>query len=116
MATPYLYLIHFERPYHHARHYLGLTHDVAGRIAEHINGGGARLMAVIEAAGVKWELAAVGRGTRLVERRLKLNKYARRICPVCRADNGKAWKAAVRHAKRHPAPRNWWQKAVALNA
>ena len=109
--TPYLYLLHFARPLSHARHYLGLTHDVSSRLEEHVRGHGARLMEVITEAGIDWELAAIGRGTRLVERRLKLRQYTPRICPICRADNGVAWKRAVRSAKAHPAPRNWWAKA-----
>ena len=32
----YLYLLHFTRPFHHAKHYLGLAHDVASRIEEHV--------------------------------------------------------------------------------
>lgn len=90
MPKPYLYLLHFARPFHHAKHYLGLAGDVSSRMAEHVAGRGARIMEAVTAAGIEWEVAAIGRGTRLVERRLKLNKYAPRICPICRADGGAA--------------------------
>jgi hypothetical protein len=44
-----VYLLHFDRPYRHARHYLGWTADetVDARLARHRAGGGARLIAVI---------------------------------------------------------------------
>lgn len=110
MAVPYLYLLHFSRPFGHARHYLGLTHDLSDRLHDHVRGQGARLLEVVAGAGIEWELVAVGRGTRLVERRLKLNSHVPRLCPVCRGDGGVAWKRAIRTARKHPAPRNWWVK------
>ena len=40
-----VYLIHFARPYWHARHYIGYTalEDVDARMARHRAGGGSRL-------------------------------------------------------------------------
>jgi predicted GIY-YIG superfamily endonuclease len=32
-----VYLIHFDRPYHHARHYIGYTDDVDARLAGHLS-------------------------------------------------------------------------------
>ncbi len=49
-----VYLIHFDRPYQHARHYLGTTNDLPHRLRQHASGckyGGARLMEVIVQAG-----------------------------------------------------------------
>lgn len=46
------YLIHFERPYRHARHYLGWTVDLEARLAKHRAGNGARLLRVATAAGI----------------------------------------------------------------
>lgn len=53
-----IYLIHFEKPYKHARHYLGYTNDLEKRLARHRNGNGARLIDVINNAGIKWECRA----------------------------------------------------------
>jgi hypothetical protein len=85
-----VYLIHFDRPYRHAAHYLGFVaggeSDVAARLDRHRAGDGARLMAVVTAAGIGWRLARTWPGyTRRDERKLKCRKGAGRMCPVCLA-------------------------------
>ena len=37
-----IYLLHFERSYHHARHYLGYTEDLDARVAAHAPDAAAR--------------------------------------------------------------------------
>lgn len=78
-----IYLIHFETPYKHARHYLGWTTDLNARLVRHANGTGARLMEVITEAGISWQLARTWSGTRSRERRLKRQGGASRKCPLC---------------------------------
>ncbi|MDL4817376.1 hypothetical protein [Actinomadura opuntiae] len=39
-----VYLLHFTRPYKHAKHYTGWTSDLDARLAEHAAGRGARLL------------------------------------------------------------------------
>ena len=39
-----IYLLHFERSYHHARHYLGYTDDLEARVAAHRAGRGVPLL------------------------------------------------------------------------
>lgn len=78
-----VYLLHFERPYHHARHYVGFTHDVEKRLQQHRLGHGANLMRVITQARIPWTLARVWQGNRTLERALKLQKNAPRLCPLC---------------------------------
>ena len=79
-----VYLIHFDRPYHHAAHYLGFCKDrVEDRLAEHRAGRGARLLQVINDAGIGWRLVRTWRGDRKLERRLKRWKKSPRLCPVC---------------------------------
>jgi predicted GIY-YIG superfamily endonuclease len=46
-----VYLIHFDAPYKHAKHYIGWTEDLSSRIQSHVAGNGARLISVINAAG-----------------------------------------------------------------
>jgi hypothetical protein len=65
------YLLHFDPPYRHARHYLGWTEHLEQRLARHQAGGGARLMTVITDAQITWRLARTWEGTRAAERRLK---------------------------------------------
>ncbi len=78
-----VYLLHFDRPYRHARHYTGWTCDLPGRLADHAAGHGARLMAVIAAAGIGFTLARTWPGTRTRERALKRQGGAARRCPLC---------------------------------
>lgn len=84
--TGTVYLIHFDRPYKHAKHYTGWTDNLERRLAEHRAGTGARLMAVIKEAGIGWQLARTWEGTRARERQLK-QRGASRHCPVCKEIN-----------------------------
>ncbi len=82
-----VYLIHFEQPYRHARHYLGYSHDVEARLRAHQAGTGARLMEVITAAGIPWHVAKVWpTGTPELERALKLWHSGVRLCPTCKQE------------------------------
>lgn len=82
-----VYLIHFNAPFHHARHYLGFAEDVDARVQKHRTGAGARLLQVVNAAGIAWQVARVWpEGTRDDERRLKAWKAATQLCPLCRAE------------------------------
>jgi predicted GIY-YIG superfamily endonuclease len=78
-----VYLIHFDRPYGHARHYTGWSSNLSARLAEHAAGRGARLMAVITSAGIGWQLAWTWAGGRSLERALKTQGGAARRCPLC---------------------------------
>jgi hypothetical protein len=95
-----IYLIHFDRPYRHARHYLGFVESprgLVGRLARHASGAGARLLAVVAAAGIGWRLVRTwADGTRAEERRLKSSRHAPRYCPICRLERNR-----IRRARRH---------------
>jgi predicted GIY-YIG superfamily endonuclease len=83
-----VYLLHLDKPYRHAAHYLGFTasNDPTARIEEHAAGRGARLMEVVVAAGIGFRLVRTWpNGTRNLERRLKRWKKSGQLCPVCRA-------------------------------
>jgi predicted GIY-YIG superfamily endonuclease len=82
-----VYLLHFDRPYRHARHYLGWARNLDARLAEHGTGQGARLLQVARAAGISWTLARTWPGvTRNRERQLKRMGGAARRCPLCGID------------------------------
>jgi predicted GIY-YIG superfamily endonuclease len=80
----WVYLIHFDDPYKHAKHYTGWTTDLCQRLVAHAQGkAGARLMEVVAEAGITWALARVERGTRRKERARK-GRTASVWCPMCR--------------------------------
>ena len=87
----WVYLIHFERSYFHARHYLGSTAaSLDNRLKRHQSGDGARLMEVIIEAGISWELSRLWRcespeEARALERKLKhTHGHGPALCPICR--------------------------------
>lgn len=82
---PTVYLIHFERPFRHSRHYLGFTNNLLARIAKHRAGQGARLMEVIGWYGIEFDVVRTWRGDRKLERRLKNWHAGPRLCPICQA-------------------------------
>jgi len=82
-VTMAVYLIHFEHPYKHARHYLGSTNDLQARLQHHQAGTGARLMEVVTKAGIRWHVSRTWQGGRDVERALKTWKNSPKLCPTC---------------------------------
>jgi predicted GIY-YIG superfamily endonuclease len=90
-----VYLVHFARPYRHARHYLGYTADLDAREIRHRAGHGARLLEVVTRAGIGWDVVRTwDDGDRRLERRLKRQKNAWRLCPVCRSERGAVGRTA----------------------
>lgn len=80
-----VYLIHFEQKYKHAGHYLGYTNNLERRMKEHRDKVGARLIEVIENAGIDWKVVRVWDGDRDLEGRLKSRHNGPRLCPICQA-------------------------------
>jgi predicted GIY-YIG superfamily endonuclease len=82
-----IYLLHFERSYRHARHYLGWTENLEQRLEAHRSGRGSPLVAAAVADGIEFQLAATWSGDRHRER--KFHRYKNsgaRLCPICRAE------------------------------
>lgn len=92
MANKMIYLIHFDRPLAHAKHYMGSTTNLEERLECHRSGNGksARLMQVIHELKIPWRLARTWPGGRTKERRLKRLKNAPRLCPICNPNPGAA--------------------------
>ena len=79
-----VYLLHFERSYRHARHYIGFTQNLEQRLEAHRAGRGSPLIAAAIADGTDFQLAAIWEGDRHDERRLHRQKNTRaRLCPLC---------------------------------
>ena len=79
-----VYLIHFDKPYMHAQHYLGWAHDFEARMLRHRAGRGSNLLKVIQNAGIDWQVVRVWEpADPRVEAELKKYKNSRRLCPIC---------------------------------
>lgn len=80
-----IYLLHFDRPFKHAKHYVGWTEDdtLEPRLEDHRRCRGSRLMAAVVQAGIDFSLARLWRGDRHLERRIKRMKATPQLCPIC---------------------------------
>ena len=80
-----VYLLHFSRAYYHARHYLGFTQNLEGRLQRHRWGAGSPLVRAAVRTGVeiflarRWDNVTVAFERRVHERRGGL----RHVCPIC---------------------------------
>lgn len=86
-GTGTVYLLHLDRPYRHAKHYVGWTEgdNLIDRLTVHIRGQGSPLLRAAAKAGISFRVARLWVGfTRLKERRLK-RRGKSRICPLCRS-------------------------------
>jgi predicted GIY-YIG superfamily endonuclease len=82
--TSNVYLIHFESPLCHARHYIGATDDVDARLERHRKGAGANILRVCNEKGIAYKIARVWKNKPIgFERLLKCRKEAPALCPVC---------------------------------
>jgi len=80
-----IYLLHFEKPYKHAKHYLGYTDNLTRRLNSHAKGVGARLTQVVKEQGIDWTVSRIWKnGTRHLERKLKNQGGSSRHCPICK--------------------------------
>lgn len=84
-----IYLLHFRRPFGHARHYLGATTNLGHRLKLHAAGKGAVLLRHVMEAGIRWQLARtwdVPEGTTMRQYEIKLKKQGGhgRLCPICK--------------------------------
>lgn len=91
-----VYLLHFDEPLAHAKHYMGWVEgNLERRLAQHRSGrSGARLMEVVSERGIGFRLARTWKGERSEERRLKRCKDAPRRCPICKSQlrlKGVSW-------------------------
>jgi predicted GIY-YIG superfamily endonuclease len=82
-----VYLLHFERPMAHARHYIGFTDNLQLRIKRHRSGQSAMIVRAFHERGISFVVARTWEEGREFERHLKMvTKNAPRLCPICRAE------------------------------
>ena len=94
-----VYILHFDQPFHHARHYVGFTNkDIYERFREHAGGSGAKLMAAVSKAKIGFAVSKTfADKTREFERKIKKQKNSWKHCPKCRLLRGLS---AERHYRK----------------
>jgi hypothetical protein len=81
-----IYLIHFDRPLAHARHYIGFStkQSPLARLKVHRANQGAHILRVLNTLGIGYHVARVWRKKkRSDERDMKNAKCAPHHCPFC---------------------------------
>lgn len=86
---PELYLLCFDRPYKHARHYLGFSYTTARRrLGRHLMGRGSRLLKYVIEAGINFRIVRTWQGKaedlRKLERSYKVSGHLKALCPRCK--------------------------------
>lgn len=81
----YVYIIHFEEPLAHAKHYTGSTEHPRKRFRDHATGHGARITEVLMELGIEWRVGALFqvKNCRKSERDLKKQTRAAKYCEIC---------------------------------
>lgn len=86
----FVYLLHFDQPYKHAKHYCGSAKNFVERIARHRSDQcDVNLLRVVKAAGIGFTLSRLWIGDNKLERKLKRQGGFARKCPICKR-NGSA--------------------------
>lgn len=90
----YVYVLCFDRPFSHARHYIGCSTDLRGRLRTHARGAGARIVKAAAAVGIGFTLGAVGccnvATLRRLERQAKDWHGAAGFCVRCAGESVRA--------------------------
>ena len=55
----WIYVLHFDEPIAHARHYTGATRNLLDRLRDHILGHAARLTNEVMLRGITWQIGAI---------------------------------------------------------
>jgi hypothetical protein len=90
VTAPVVYLVHLDtalgsaHPRGRARHYVGTTAvGVERRLAVHRAGLGSKMLAAANQRGIAYDVVRTWPGGREVERRIKAQRNAPRLCPTC---------------------------------
>jgi len=78
-----VYLIHFDRHYKRAKHYLGAAKNLEKRMKLHRSGKGSKLLAALNKEGIGYSVVRTWDGYFEKERELKRRKNASQLCPKC---------------------------------
>lgn len=80
-----VYLLHFDRPFNRAQHYIGFCKgDPKRRLKVHLAGRGSKLMRSVAKLGIGVRIARIWPdGDLSFEYQLKKARAHRRLCPLC---------------------------------
>lgn len=87
-----VYVIHFDKPYKHAKHYTGIAINVEARMKKHRSGQGARLMKIIKEHNIGFQYSIIKEGltfseAHAYEKYLKTKiKKPQRYCSICKQE------------------------------
>jgi predicted GIY-YIG superfamily endonuclease len=86
-----VYLIHFDKAYRHAQHYIGFTDNLEQRMHDHELGTkGSKLLKAVRDVGINFKVVRTWPdGDRTFERKLHNYKKSSHLCPVCQAERKK---------------------------
>jgi predicted GIY-YIG superfamily endonuclease len=106
----WVYLLHLDPAFKHARHYVGSARDLAARLAEHGTANGARLLEVQREAGGSWHVVRTWPGWKAREREIKDRHDMPRLCPECSSApqpgrHRERQRQAAPRPRAQPAPR-----------
>lgn len=91
----WIYVLHFDDPLHHARHYTGCTLQLRDRLSAHAQGRGSRLCEVLLARGLHWTLGGLMtcsiQQMRRIERGIKDRHNGPQFCQTCMGEKVKAF-------------------------
>jgi len=89
----YCYILHFDRPFHHAKHYVGSADNVTERVAKHQSDQcDVKILIAAKAQGIGFTLAKTmrnsrkGRANKTKEYRIKASGGVGKqgLCPICK--------------------------------
>lgn len=84
-----VYLLHFDNPFSHARHYTGMAKNIRKRVNKHADGkSGVGLMNAIKKANIGFQLARIWecddiKQAYMLEHKLKRAGGKSKYCPLC---------------------------------
>jgi predicted GIY-YIG superfamily endonuclease len=80
-----VYLLHFEKKYKHAQHYIGYTDNLEKRLKRHQAKQGSKFVAAMLNNGINFLLARTWEGVDYsFERKLKNRHKSSMFCPICK--------------------------------
>lgn len=97
----FVYLLHFNDPISHAKHYMGCTSQPAIRFGQHAAGHGSRLTRELHSRGIGFTVGMMAVCTlgemRRIERSIKNQRNAARYCKCCNGEEAKQFPNTTRY-------------------